>query len=424
MGRPALTTCPPDAIIQQEGGKGFGAMSPAARSGKTGLSVKKSRSHAPLQPASEPFHLSPGDLLRVFDGSPVSIWLEDFSHIKTRLDELRASGVADFRGYLKRHPEEVISLAQAVRILAVNEATLELYEAVSKKALQRGLGLVFDKASYDVFREELISLANGKKEFGGEAVTKSLKGNARHVLLKLIVPADYADTMSRVIVFLVDVTGLKASQRELAESEEKYRTVVECAPDALVVSDADSGIVLEANRMAGRLFGLPHDKIVGMHFTQLLPREGSGPAGRTFKDSAADGRWVSRDMIVGRENGEKTAVSVRTCLAAIRGRSCVLTILQESDRETGARPGPAGSGEPVRVSPLIDDELRRLSRRELDIIRLIAAGLTNGQIAKRLFISIKTVDTHRARIMEKLGFHKTADIVRFAIYSGLCEAKR
>jgi DNA-binding NarL/FixJ family response regulator len=62
-----------------------------------------------------------------------------------------------------------------------------------------------------------------------------------------------------------------------------------------------------------------------------------------------------------------------------------------------------------------------LTIREREILKLIASGRTNRQIADQLFISIKTVETHRTNIMQKLDVHTTADLVRHAIKIGLLE---
>jgi DNA-binding NarL/FixJ family response regulator len=62
-----------------------------------------------------------------------------------------------------------------------------------------------------------------------------------------------------------------------------------------------------------------------------------------------------------------------------------------------------------------------LTEREKEVLALIAKGRTNKQIAEKLFISIKTVETHRLRIMKKLSIHKVADLVRYAIKSGLTD---
>jgi two-component system response regulator NreC len=62
-----------------------------------------------------------------------------------------------------------------------------------------------------------------------------------------------------------------------------------------------------------------------------------------------------------------------------------------------------------------------LTDREREILVLIAEGHTNSQIADRLFISVKTVQTHRAHIMEKLDLHDRSLLVRYAVRKGLIQ---
>lgn len=62
-----------------------------------------------------------------------------------------------------------------------------------------------------------------------------------------------------------------------------------------------------------------------------------------------------------------------------------------------------------------------LSERETDVLRLIALGHTNAEIAEKLFISVRTVETHRAHIQQKLGVSSRAELVRSALSRGLVE---
>lgn len=66
-------------------------------------------------------------------------------------------------------------------------------------------------------------------------------------------------------------------------------------------------------------------------------------------------------------------------------------------------------------SPLLED----LTSREKEIITCISKGLTNVQIGEQLFISPRTVDTHRTNIMRKLNIHNVASLIRFAFKNGL-----
>lgn len=63
-----------------------------------------------------------------------------------------------------------------------------------------------------------------------------------------------------------------------------------------------------------------------------------------------------------------------------------------------------------------------LTKREKEILKLIAEGLTNHEIAERLFISSRTVDTHRRNLIQKLQVKNTAGLVRMAIKNGIVEA--
>jgi len=59
-----------------------------------------------------------------------------------------------------------------------------------------------------------------------------------------------------------------------------------------------------------------------------------------------------------------------------------------------------------------------LSEREREVLRLLALGHTNQEIAKKLFISVRTAETHRAHIMQKLGLGTRAELVRYALANG------
>ncbi len=63
-----------------------------------------------------------------------------------------------------------------------------------------------------------------------------------------------------------------------------------------------------------------------------------------------------------------------------------------------------------------------LSEREIEVLRLIARGLTNREMAARLHLSVRTVESHRARIQRKLGRSRRSDLVEYALGRGLIEA--
>jgi len=84
-----------------------------------------------------------------------------------------------------------------------------------------------------------------------------------------------------------------------------------------------------------------------------------------------------------------------------------------------AQVSAAGNGaghEADRAAPL-----DALSKRELEVMRFLASGMTNREIAEQLGISVKTIDTHRGHLLKKLQLRNNSDITRFAIRHGLVQ---
>lgn len=89
-------------------------------------------------------------------------------------------------------------------------------------------------------------------------------------------------------------------------------------------------------------------------------------------------------------------------------------VLLEDLVDGGNRPGSEGPAPSRRVEDILSD-------REFQVARLIALGHTNKEIGKSLFLSVKTVETYRARVMTKLGLANRAELVRLALREGWLE---
>ena len=154
----------------------------------------------------------------LFENSPLSLWEEDFSDVKTYIDNLRYSGVKDFREYFVNHTEAVAHCAAMVKLLHVNKATLQLYKAGSEEEFRRGLGKIFGEELYDTFREKLVAIAEGRTTVEGEGITRSLTGDKIYVNMRCSVPPGNEETYSKVFVSIIDITGLKRMADELERS--------------------------------------------------------------------------------------------------------------------------------------------------------------------------------------------------------------
>lgn len=78
----------------------------------------------------------------------------------------------------------------------------------------------------------------------------------------------------------------------------------------------------------------------------------------------------------------------------------------------------------VRGEAKEHDPLEKLTERERDVLAMTAEGFSSSEIGEKLFISPKTVDTYRSRIMEKLSLTHRSELVRFALNTGLLKAEQ
>jgi PAS domain-containing protein len=154
----------------------------------------------------------------IFQTVGVSIWEEDFSAVKAAIDALRAQGVSDFRRYLAEHPDFTRQAIALVRILDVNDATIELFGARNKDELLVSLHRLFLPETEAVFARELTALAEGQTSLAAETVLQTLQGERLDVLFTITFPAEPA-AMNSVLVSIFDITERKRSQEALARAQ-------------------------------------------------------------------------------------------------------------------------------------------------------------------------------------------------------------
>ena len=77
---------------------------------------------------------------------------------------------------------------------------------------------------------------------------------------------------------------------------------------------------------------------------------------------------------------------------------------------------------PHPETPVASQDAKRLTLRQLEILRLVAEGYQNKEIAQLLKISVKTVEFHKTRIMSELDIHTPAGLTRYAIDHGIAAA--
>lgn len=152
----------------------------------------------------------------LFEHSPVSLWVKDFSAIRELLDGVRAQGVADLRRYIDEEPEFVVRCMRAMRVIDVNRRTLAMFGASDKPALLADLSRVFREDMRAAFTELLVDLWHGKLYQQREALTYTLDGQAVHVYLQFSVLPGHEERWDQSLVSLIDITARKKAEADLA----------------------------------------------------------------------------------------------------------------------------------------------------------------------------------------------------------------
>jgi DNA-binding NarL/FixJ family response regulator len=179
---------------------------------------------------------------------------------------------------------------------------------------------------------------------------------------------------------------------ETGDGLEAVQLARELAPDAILLDITLPGLNgLEVATRVARLGTGTRVLMLSMHASPEYAARAfaAGAAGYLNKDSAFD----------------ELAAALEAIGAGRRYLCRAIDEVQVAELERLAATGSSG--------------LDRLTPRQRQILQLVAEGLGTRQIAERLFLSVKTVETHRAQIMQRLDIHDVPGLVRFAIRHGL-----
>jgi signal transduction histidine kinase len=175
----------------------------------------------------------------IFEDSPIALREEDFTGVKQIIDGLRAKGVVDFQTYFDQHPETVAACVQAVKVINVNQNTLELFKTDSKDRLYQGLTDIFSEESLVSFTQQLMAFAQGQTHFECETVQQMVTGEKFWAATSVSIAPGYEQTWEKEFVSILDITKRKQAETELANYREHLEDLVAARTRELVALQHD-----------------------------------------------------------------------------------------------------------------------------------------------------------------------------------------
>jgi len=162
----------------------------------------------------------------IFEDSPISLREEDFSEVKKIVDQLHRSGVTDFSAHFAQHPEIVAECVRAVKVLNVNQNTLELFGTDHKERLYRGLADIFTEESLVTFGQQLTAFAEGETHYDCETIQQTVTGEKLWAGTRVSIAPGYEESWAKVFISIMDFTNRKKTEAELANYRENLEDLV------------------------------------------------------------------------------------------------------------------------------------------------------------------------------------------------------
>jgi PAS domain S-box-containing protein len=188
--------------------------------------------------------------------------------------------------------------------------------------------------------------------------------------------------------------------------------IIDVHPAALIVVGAD-GRIATWNRTAAELLGYESEEAIGQDYESLLVPTDQADLRKRLVKQIANGE--SACFVAGRRHKDGTIIPVAVVMDAGNGEASgtLYLSLRLASRMACLCDAP---------SPDASRGVRALTTRQRQVLRFMAEGRSTRDIATRLNLSVKTIETHRGHLMSRLKLKSVAGLVRYAVSLGLVPA--
>jgi DNA-binding NarL/FixJ family response regulator len=210
--------------------------------------------------------------------------------------------------------------------------------------------------------------------------------------LRILLADDHALVRAGMRALLNEVSGMEVVA-ETGDGLEALRLIGETKPDLALIDISMPGLNgLEVAARAGKEYPATRIVMLSMHVDEEFVRRAlvSGAVGYLLKNAGRDELEMALRAVARGDIWLSPGISRRIAEAYARGEK-----------------------------PPAEGVFEVLTPRQREVLQLVAEGLSTKEIARRLDLGVKTVETHRTELMQRLGIHGVAGLVRYAIRAGI-----
>ncbi len=176
---------------------------------------------------------------------------------------------------------------------------------------------------------------------------------------------------------------LMQTKEALTESESKYRKLFDIANDAIFVADAETGNLTYANKKAQELIGIPLEKIIGMHQSQLHPKEDAKKYRKIFEQHIQNGAAITENIFVLNRDKKKIPVEISASVTEIGGKKFIQGIFRDVTERKQIEKQLKTS---LREKEVLFRELHHRTKNNMQVISSLlniqSAFINNEQVSK------------------------------------------